>query len=276
MQKINKYRIYYLIILEIFANTLFSQLASVDTVLIPSNTMHKQHYALVFLPENYNNSKDSFPVLFLLHGYTGYYNNWFIREPKLQQYASNFNMIIVTPEGTSDSWYLDIDSTKMYETYISTEVPNWIDAHYRTKTDKKYRGISGLSMGGHGAMIIAVDYPDRFEIASSISGALDLRPFHKRWNLETLLGNLEKHPSIWFNNTFAGKLYRLNKKNKQEFLIDCGDKDIFIDVNRKIHFLLDKNGIKHEFIVNPGNHSWKYWKNELPYHLQFFHNHFEK
>jgi len=269
-------RFYSIIIVFLFSNILFSQSTFVDTVNITSKTMHKNHNALVFLPDNYNTSIDSFPVVYLLHGYTGYYNNWYLKEPKLPQYASKYKMIIVTPEGSLDSWYLDLDSTKMYETYISTEVPNWINAHYKTKANKKYRGICGLSMGGHGALIIAIDHPNKFETASSISGALDLRPFYKKWNLTQLLGDLEKHPSIWFNNTFAGKLYRLDKSTQQEFLIDCGDNDIFIDVNRKVHSQLNNIGIKHKFIVNPGKHSWDYWKKELPYHLQFFHNHFEK
>lgn len=247
------------------------------TVIIPSKKMGLKHKAMIFVPENYLTTTDSFPVVYLLHGYSGYYDNWYIREPKIKQYATDYQMIIVTPEGTFDSWYINspIDTMKKYKSYIGEEVPNWIDSHYRTIKSKNKTGICGLSMGGHGALTIAIDYPDRFGAASSMSGVLDLRPFSEREELQKLLGDIFDHPSNWFNNSFMGKIYKINLKNPPAIMIDCGEDDKYIDVNKNVHKLLDSRNIPHHFAIKPGNHSWEYWTNGLPEHLLFFEKYFD-
>ncbi len=248
------------------------------TVTIPSKTMKKTHKAMIFLPENYYLCKDSFPVVYLLHGYTGYYNNWYKREPRLQEYASRYNFIIVTPEGTSDSWYIDspVDTSSMYSSYIGKEVPDWIDSHFKTINRKEARAICGLSMGGHGALTIACDYKDIYGAASSMSGVLDFRPFNKNWNLTDILGVYEKNRDNWYKSSFVGKIDNLTNTNAPALLIDCGIDDKFYAVNKKIHKKLIKRKIPHDFCVRPGGHSWHYWKNSLPYHLMFFNIFFEK
>ena len=247
------------------------------TVTIPSKTMNLKHKAMVFLPENYYFNKDSFSVVYLLHGYTGYYNNWYQREPRLSQYATRYNMIIVTPEGTFDSWYLDSpeDTSIRYETYIGKEVPKWINAHFKVYDKKENRAICGLSMGGHGALTIAADYPESYGAASSISGALDLRKYYLKWNLKKIIGDIYKYPSRWFTLSFAGKIFIIDKKNPPALLLDCGTEDIFYQTNESIHKLLLETGIKHDYFVRPGGHNWSYWKNALPYHLLFFQKYFE-
>ena len=250
----------------------------IHTVFIPSENMGLKHKAMVFVPENYIESRDSFPVVYLLHGFTGYYNNWFERDPKIEQYATEYQLIIVTPEGTSDSWYIDgpIDTSRKYQSYIGQEVPNWIDNHYRTKKGKENRAICGLSMGGHGALTIAADYPHMYGAASSMSGALDLRAFSERGNIKSILGDIYKHPSPWFTYSFIGKVYEIDKTNSPNILIDCGKDDMFFNMNNNVHELLNEKGISHKFIIKPGGHSWDYWRNALPEHLDFFQKFFMK
>lgn len=274
--------IYFVIFVFNHPCRLYSQSGKADgnvvTVVIPSKKMHIEHKALVFLPEKYKDSGERFPVLYLLHGYTGYYSNWYEREPRLKDYATRYGMIIVTPEGNYDSWYIDSpeDSTSMYETYIAVEVREWIDRHFRTKADRRHRAISGLSMGGNGALCIAADYPEAFGAASGMSSAVDLRKYYNKWNLKQLIGDIYKHPSRWFKFSFAGKLYMLNKGFDQAFLLDCGVDDMFFEDNEKVHRQMLDLGIKHDFFIRPGGHSWDYWRNALPYHLLFFEKYFEK
>jgi len=247
----------------------------IDTLTIPSQSMQKTYKALIFLPNNYYTSKKEFPVLYLLHGYTGYYNNWYKREPKLKEYATQYQMIIVTPEGTYDSWYLDspINHKLQFETYIGKEVPEWIDTHYKTIKNRQHRAISGLSMGGHGALTIAADYPEIFGAASSISGVLDLRPFANKYRLAQKLGKYTKFPKRWYQTSFIGKIDKI-QKNSLTLMIDCGIDDPFYKVNKKVHKKLLKKDLAHDFIIRPGKHNWKYWKNALMYHLLFFNKYF--
>jgi S-formylglutathione hydrolase FrmB len=248
----------------------FSELYNVEH--IPSKCMNKSHKAMVFLPDNYFDTNDSFPVVYLLHGYSGHFDDWNRHEPNLQKYASKYKIIIVTPEGNFDRWYINspIDTMSKYETYIGLEVPQWIDDNYKTKKGKKFRAITGLSMGGHGALTIASDYPEYYGAAGSISGALDLRPFSEKWNLKELLGDIEVKPSVWFLYSFYGKIFRLDRDKQPSIIIDCGESDFFFDVNIKVHNLLVDKQIRHEFRFRPGGHTWDYWLESLPMHLDFF------
>ena len=251
---------------------------NVIEVVIPSKKMNKSHKALVFLPEDYQKNTKHYPVVYLLHGYSGNYLNWYKREPRLKEYATQYNMIIVTPEGNYDSWYIDspIDKTSQYESYIGLEVPRWIDTHFRTRSSFRQRAISGLSMGGNGALCIATDYPGIFGAASGISSPVDLRKYPDKWNLKKIIGDIYKYPMYWFKSSFAGKALMIQKNYRQAFLLDCGVDDTFYEDNEKMHKQLLSFGIKHDFFIRPGGHSWDYWRNALPYHLLFFKNFFEK
>lgn len=282
LYKTNASRIYFiLVVFFIPFMSLNAQKAETDsfslTVTIPSDAMDTVYQAMVFLPENYYLSKDSFPVVYLLHGYTGYYDNWFEREPKLPEYSTRYKMIVVTPEGTSNSWYIDspVDTTSKFETYIAEEVPGWIDDHFRTLRNKENRAICGLSMGGHGALTIAADHQYRFGAAGSMSGVLDFRPFNKKWNLRQILGKYSEFPGNWYKYSFVFKIPEL-KNSSLAILIDCGVDDPFYEVNKEVHQELINKNIPHDFFIRPGGHSWDYWKNALPYHLLFFQNYFEK
>src|SRR5689334_12559987 len=110
--------------------------AAVDTISIYSNAMKKELKCVVITPDNYKNSKQSFPVVYLLHGYGGWYSNWIIRVPQLKEQADALNIMIVCPDG-GNNWYFDspFDSAVQYETHVAKEIPGYIDAHYNTIKD---------------------------------------------------------------------------------------------------------------------------------------------
>lgn len=139
---------------------------TVDTVSIYSASMHKPIKCVVIKPDNYKHKITKFPVVYFLHGYGGSYSNCIIRIPQLKDYADNYQLIIVCPDGAPSSWYLDspVDTAYRYETHVTFEVVNYIDAHYKTLADKKHRAITGLSMGGHGALFLALRHPDIFQL----------------------------------------------------------------------------------------------------------------
>jgi S-formylglutathione hydrolase FrmB len=123
-----------LIILFLFISCSLVKAAKVDTITIFSNSMQKQIKSIVIKPSSYKKKNVRFSTVYLLHGYGGWYSNWIIRVPELKEYADEFGMLIVCPDGDKASWYFDspVDPRMRYETYISKEVPHYIDSAYRT------------------------------------------------------------------------------------------------------------------------------------------------
>ena len=258
----------------LFAFIAFS--AKVDTLNIYSMAMHKEIKCVVVLPESYlKNKKQLFPVVYLLHGYSDTYSGWVQRAPNVKAAADEFNMIVACPDGGFSSWYFDspIDSSYKYETFISSEVPAYIDQHFRTIQNRKARAIAGLSMGGHGAFFIGIKHKETFGAISSMSGGVDFTPFPKNWDIAKRLGDYENNKSLWENNT-ANKLVETLKDNDLAISFECGVDDFFIHVNRALHQKLLTLKIKHDYTERPGNHNWEYWNNAIWYEMLFFRNYF--
>jgi S-formylglutathione hydrolase FrmB len=253
------------------------QAASVDTVSIYSNAMHKSFKCVVIKPEKYKKEELKFPVVYLLHGYTGWYANWIKRYPQIKEYADRYNIIIVCPDGGSSSWYFDspVDSSMKYETYIGKEVPAYIDAHYHTIKDRKGRAIMGSSMGGHGAFFIAFRNTERFGACGSTSGAMDMNTLRTRFDVIKRLGDTVKHATNWTNYSVV-KLVESLPKDRLAIIFDCGTDDLFTNENRALHQKMLQLKIPHEYTDRPGKHEWAYWTNAIQYHFLFFSNYFGK
>jgi S-formylglutathione hydrolase FrmB len=258
--------------------------AVVDSINVPSKAMNKTYKASVVLPAAYANSKKSFPVLYLLHGGGGHFNDWLNKTPDkllVKNLADQYNIIIVMPEGEAFSWYLDspVDPNSKFETYLYKEVVQKIDNTYRTVQNSKGRVITGLSMGGHGAMYLSSRHPDVFGAAGSMSGALDLNynkfiineDFKKllKEGFQKILGSTDAISEVFVNNSVVFMAAAI-QKNKLPIIIDCGVDDFLIEINRELHRRLVYNNTPHDYTERPGGHSWEYWQNSLPYHLLFF------
>ena len=250
--------------------------ATVDTADTYSNAMHKTIKAVVVKPDSYS-KQGNFPVVYLLHGYSGNYRDWITKVPAIKQYADQFNLIIVGVDGNFGSWYFDspIDSSVRYETYVSSELVSYMDSHYKTIKDRSGRGITGLSMGGHGAFYLAFRHQDVYGVAGSMSGGVDIRPFPGNWDIAKLLGTESKHPENWEKNTVIN-LTNLLTPNSLALTFDCGTDDFFYKVNMALHEKLAYMNIPHDFTSRPGGHTWEYWANSVQYHLTFMSSFFNK
>lgn len=250
---------------------------TVDTVSIFSNSMHKSIKAVVIKPDNYKIKSKRFPVVYLLHGYDGWYSNWIIRVPELKDHADTYQTIIVCPDGATSSWYFDspVDSSYRYETHISSEVVKYIDKNYRTIADKNHRAITGLSMGGHGALFLALRHADIFGAAGSMSGVVDLGDCKNRFDISKRIGDTLTHAAAWHDLTVINLIEKY-KSTTQKIIFDCGNKDIFIDGNQRLHQKMLRLKIAHEYIERAGEHSWNYWKGSIGYHLFYFSSFFRK
>jgi S-formylglutathione hydrolase FrmB len=255
--------------------TIAAKAANVDTVFIYSNSMHREYKAVVIKPSHYK--KHHFPVVYLLHGYGGWFSNWIIRVPQLKKYADDYHMIIVCPEGQTSSWYFDspLDSTYRFETFISQEVPNYIDKHYHTIKSRKARAITGLSMGGHGAFFLAFRHPDVFGACGSMSGVMDLKYSSNSYDIKKRIGDTVNYKENWKNYSVINVVDNY-PKDSLAIIFDCGVSDGFYKVNQQLHQKLLSLKIPHDYIERPGKHEWKYWANAVQYQLLFFRNYFEK
>jgi len=249
--------------------------AIVDTADTYSAAMKKTIKAVVIRPDSYSNAKE-LPVLYLLHGYSGNYADWINKARGFEKSVDLYQVIIVCPDGGYGSWYWDspVDPNYKYETYVSTELVNWIDSKYKTIKDKKGRGITGLSMGGHGGLYIAIKHPDVFGAGGSMSGGVDIRPFPNNWDMSLRLGKYDEHPDNWEKYTVINLLY-LIKPNSLALIIDCGTEDFFFKVNENLHQQMLYRNIAHDYIIRPGAHNWNYWVNAVQYQLLFMSNFFK-
>ncbi len=260
-----------LIFLALFLSAVLSgQAATLDTLRIPSAAMHRTFSAVVVVPQAYQNDTTSFPVIYLLHGWSGSYKDW-PAHIDLRPLADRYGFILVCPNGGYDSWYLDspVDSSNRYETYITHEVIPFIDRHYRTVHTKNGRAITGLSMGGHGSLYLALRHPQLFYAASSMSGGVDLTFWPQKWGKAKWLGPFNKFSDRWEKNSVVNMIPAF-KKAHLAVMIDCGVDDFFINSNRQLHRELIKAKVPHDYVERPGKHSWHYWTNALEYHLLFF------
>ena len=251
--------------------------ATVDTISIYSNAMHKDFKCVVIKPDSYKKKKNIYPVVYLLHGYDGWYSNWIIREPKLKDYADQYQLIIVCPDGGKSSWYFDspLDTTMKYETYIGKEVPDYIDAHYNTIKSRTGRAITGLSMGGHGALFLAFRHTETFGACGSMSGGVDLNFSRNKFDIIKRIGDTIQHADNW-KKYMVMNVIENYPKDSLAIIIDCGVEDeLYAEANRKLHEKMLKLKIPHDYSERPGKHAWAYWRNSIQYHLLFFKNYFE-
>jgi S-formylglutathione hydrolase FrmB len=253
--------------------------ATVDTALTYSTAMHKNIKAVVVKPNDYSPNK-KFPVIYLLHGAGGKYSDWVTNPPDKQtvpRLADEYDVIIVCPDGNVTSWYFDspVDSTYRYETYISSELVNYIDSHYSTIKDRAGRAITGLSMGGHGALYLAFRHQDVYGACGSMSGGVDLRPFPENWDIAKRLGKYSEYPERWEANSVINLTYLLTP-GRLAITFDCGSSDFFYQVNKNLHEKLLERNIPHDFTVRPGGHTWEYWGNSINYQALFFSRFFNK
>ena len=255
--------------------------ATVDTLQIPSVSMNKMYKAAVVLPSSYAKSTTNYPVMYLLHGAYGHFDSWLSKTPNknlLHQLSDQYNMIIVMPEGETFSFYLDspLSNGSQFETYITKEVINKIDNTYRTINDRNGRVITGLSMGGHGALYLSGKHPELFCAAGSMSGAVDMGSMITAESKERITKLMEpvfgKEGKSQETYASYAVLNMVNKMadNNLSLIIDCGVNDFLLESNRELHKRLVVAKVKHDFTERPGAHTWDYWENALPYHVLFF------
>jgi S-formylglutathione hydrolase FrmB len=241
-------------------------------VSIPSAAMQRSFDATVVLPNDYaqGNRTERFPVIYVLHGSGGSYADW-TSNTHIGRLADRYHVVLVMPDGGHESWYIDspFDTRSRYETYVGGEVVSYVDSHFRTIPTREARAITGLSMGGFGALRIALDRRNTFGAAGSISGAVDPRVSEDESGIADVFGDPERHASFWNNNAIVDSAQDFEHAHIA-LTIDCGVSDYFVQSNRALHDKLVALGVPHDYAERPGGHDWSYWSNSIRYQVLFF------
>jgi S-formylglutathione hydrolase FrmB len=268
-----KNKIVFFLFLTVFSLSL--QAADVATVFVHSFSMKTDLPVLTIIPEKATKSHPC-PVIYLLHGFGGNCTSWYQLKPELTAIADSIGVIFICPDGKK-SWYWDSpkDSASRFETYVSSELITYVDAHFPTIPNRTARAITGLSMGGHGAFWLAFRHKDVFGAAGSTSGGVDIRPFPNNWEIKKQLGEESENQALWDSCTVMNQTDKI-QNGDLALIFDCGYDDFFFNVNNALHDKLLQRKIDHDFLVRPGAHNATYWNNSIDYQILFFRKYFQK
>jgi S-formylglutathione hydrolase FrmB len=255
---------------------------------IKSTVMGKDVNYSVYLPADYTTSERTYPVVYLLHGFTDDNTAW-IQFGEINRYADKAiadgiipPMIIIMPNGDSSFYINTFDSKENYEDFFVSEFIPSVEKAYRIKAEKKYRGIAGLSMGGYGTLINSLKHPDLFVAAAAFSAAV--------WDDNTITGMSDEDyndevgklfgrglkgkarlTKTWYDNSIlkivADK--KTDELKKVRYWIDCGDHDFLTKGNCLLHLALIEKKVPHEYRVRDGAHNWTYWRSGIVEALKF-------
>ncbi len=254
---------------------------------IQSQILNREMRYNVYLPAGYKTSGYAYPVLYLLHGLGDNQTTWNDAEHgNLHKIADDWfrergldKMIVVMPDA-GRTWYLN-SSNGRYEDYFFQELIPQIERSYRCKTEKKYRAIAGLSMGGHGSLLYAIHHPDMFQSCYAMSSGVITEEELVQMPQETYsevykdaLGDtidLDRLTPQVLDTQVLHLVANMPEAQRQQvrFFIDCGDDDFLIRGNCALHLEMKRLGIPHEFRVRDGSHTWEYWRTALPTAFEF-------
>lgn len=205
------------------------------------------------------------PVVYLLHGHGGKEGDWFTYS-RATALANQYNVAVVTPDG-ANSWYINGGSGRWHD-YIADDLIREVEKRWPVRTTRAGRAIAGLSMGGYGAMNLALQRPELFVMAASMSGALDIsrasNVFERRRVDEEVRAAFGPPDSVTRRENDIYRLASEADASKMPYLhIDCGIDDPWMGVNREFSQVLTSRGITHDFQELPGNHNWRYWDRQI-------------
>ena len=259
----------------------------IDELIINSKILKGDRKFAVYLPPDYDSSNRSYPVLYLLHGLGDNQSAWIQFGEVLHTTDKAINsgiatsMIIIMPDaGTGQMGYTNAISGKWnYEDFFFEEFMPHVENLYRIRKNKRYRAISGLSMGGGGSFLYALRRPDLFSSAAPLSASIgpqnieqmDDYSYLAYWGYSKSNINKSDFEKFKKKNNSLYLIDQMDQKilNSVRWYIDCGDEDHLYKNNVLMHIKMREKGVKHEFRVRDGGHNWDYWRSALPSVLEF-------
>lgn len=270
---------------QVFA---FAQQGNVlESLTMKSNLLKGEVKYSIYLPPGYNSSERSYPVLYLLHGYSGN-ETVYIQFGEINRIVDNVinkgesaPLIIIMPDAKV-TWYCnDYLGINPYEDMFIKEFIPFMEKQYRIRSKKEFRAVAGISMGGYGALMYAMKYNELFAscVAFSSGTLTDMEVINMPDTMYTIMEgvygkNLKGDARLsdsWKEHSplHLAKTISPDKLRSVRFYIDCGDEDLLYRGNAALHNLFRELNIPHEYRVRDGGHNWAYWRAGLPAGLSF-------
>lgn len=262
---------------------LFAQGGKVfDNLSLASKILKSNRKYAVYLPPDYETSQRSYPVLYLLHGGGDDQTGWVqfgevqtIADKEIKEGGAT-PMVIIMPDANTGTrgYFNDLRGEWRYEDFFFEEFMPFVEKTYRIKTEKRYRAVAGLSMGGGGSFMYALHHPELFSSACPLSastGPLSLEAT-KAWLEQRNVKGTDEQIEAYYKRHSALALVEAlpeDQKKAVRWYIDCGDDDFLFEGNSLVHIAMRKKEIPHEFRIHNGGHTWTYWRNALPTVLAF-------
>lgn len=256
-----------------------------ETPTLKSNILKMERKYSIYLPAGYDSSDQSYPVLYLLHGAGDDHTGW-VQFGQVKHIADKTiaegkagPMIIVMPDANTGvrGYFNGIDGKFNYEDFFFKELIPHIESTYRVRTERRYRAVAGLSMGGGGTIFYAMHHPEMFAAAAPLSAATGQWDFAK-FKERTLQQNSKLSDETiqnWYDLHSLESILKnaseekLNAIRSVRWYMSCGDDDFLYEGNSLMHIVFHKNKIAHEYRVKDGAHTWSYWRMELPLVMEF-------
>lgn len=234
------------------------------TVVLPQPT--EEQIGVEGDPDGRPVPRTDFPVLYLLHGLSDDHTAW-LRYTSVERYAAAAGLAVVMP-AVNRSFYANERSGGRYWDYVSEELPEVVGNFFRISQDPAKTYVAGLSMGGYGAMKLALSRPDRFAAAASMSGALDLVDLVAR---EQRPERLELFDQVFGkkvppSNDLLALLDKADPSTLPRLHVSTGTEDapVLVEGNRRFVAMLEKKGADVTADFRPGEHVWQLWDDLLP------------
>ncbi|HPF01886.1 MAG TPA: alpha/beta hydrolase-fold protein [Bacteroidales bacterium] len=254
-----------------------------DNLTMSSRILKMERKYAVYLPPDYGTSERSYPVLYLLHGAGDDQTGW-VQFGEVLHIADKAilagtvtPMVIIMPDANTGrrGYVNDVKGEWRYEDFFFEEFKPFVEKTYRIKSEKRYRAIAGLSMGGEGTFIYALHHPELFSSACPLSAATGPRSIeelknYRLWPVDENISDSDKE--AYFKKYSVLSLIASmpdSQKRAVRWYIDCGDDDFLYEGNSLVHIAMRKKEIPHEFRIRDGGHSWSYWRSALPVVLDF-------
>lgn len=223
--------------------------------------------------EDTSKPDNGFKTLYMLHGYSGDCHEY-LNVPELQELSDRYNVACIFPSG-ENSFYLEgVDKSENFSAFIGKELVEATRTMFRLSHRREDTYIWGISMGGYGAMINGLRYPDTFSKIISLSGAyIEINIADKGEFIPDQVSDAAYQNKIFQDPKelrYSSKdprycMEELKKSMKKlpEIYFVCGEDDFLIECNRKLHSFMSDNDIIHYYVEGEGVHDWVYWRKHL-------------
>lgn len=220
------------------------------------------------LDDYYGGKQKSYRTLYLLHGGSADASTW-LRFSNIEQYADDLGVAVVMPTA-GNYYYTDMAHGDKWFTFVAEEIPRMARSAFPLSAKKEDNYVGGLSMGGYGALKLALTYPDRYSGCISLSGVVDIMDLLRcgLWDymlpLDDIFGSDRERTAGGPNDIFAltEKLCRTSAAFPKLYLA-VGSEDYFSASNKKYSAFLAERGVAHEFVCEAGGHDFKFWDSHL-------------